>query len=215
MKKLLITILSLLALIGLVIFLISPTKQLDESIEEKSTLVSILAAKDPTAFSASFSENGLSINYEFTEEEWNQYLSYYIKNVISDVEAVNVEFEDERIQLYLNKKGLFTMQYKVGLIPKVEDEKLKLEVKETKLGRLPLPKSLLLGNIEADPSSAIQIDKNKDLVLQFPEAINFDSVDVSYGHLNTAISIQISSFFDLMNLIDVLLPEDFIENLIN
>ncbi|MEB1808183.1 MAG: hypothetical protein LPK26_12960 [Bacillaceae bacterium] len=206
MKKYIIICTSLLVLIALFIFLISPIKEIDKKGAPNVTFDSLLTDVIENEYSVKLSQTSLQLNYRFSEQNIDKLVTTHIHTIVDEVSSAEVVFTPKSMLVYTNKNlGFLPTQYVMELEPVILNDRIALQVINSKMGRIPIPSSFLLSNIEKNPT--LKVDKGYIILFEnVPNALTFEKIEIEDEILTVVINVQITSIVDMMELGAVLLP---------
>lgn len=208
MKKYVLISSLLLCLLGVFAYLISPVKEIKKAGYQGITLQSLLKGVQGKDLVVQLSQSEFQINYRFSEKLLNGFIKNQMHLVDHGIEEMELELKSNFIKVHVNKKlGLLKTQYIIELKPEVSNGVLALQVIDSKMGRLPLPSSLILSRINAGDIPSVEIVGNQIVLFKnLPEAIQFQDLEMAGKTVKLAMNIKITSITDLMEVGSFMIP---------
>ena len=208
MKKYVLISSLLLCLLGVFTYLISPVKELEKTKYKGTTLQSLLKGAQGKDLVVQLSQSEFQINYQFSEKLLNEFIKYQIQLADQGIEAIELELKPNLITLHVHKKlGFLKTQYIIELKPKLSNGVLSLQVIDSKMGRLPLPSSLILSRINLGDIPSVEIVGDQIVLFKtLPKGIQFQDVEISDKNLKVVMNIKITSITDLMEIGAFMIP---------
>lgn len=125
-----------------------------------------------------------------------------------EIDGMEMELKPNFIKVHVNKKlELLKTQYIIGLKPEVSNGVLSLQVIDSKMGRLPMPSSLILSRINLGDIPSVEIvDDQIVLFKDLPKTIQFQALETSDEIVNVVMNIKITSITDLMEIGAFMIP---------
>jgi hypothetical protein len=208
--KSLILLITVVAVIGIVylIFLYpsheyAPNKVSDSSVDLKS----ILTKKLPKNFS--LENRRIQTEVEITEEDIES-LIMASANKEGNIEAIDVVIENDNLDIFISEKGLKYIPMEVSLFFKseVKEDKVKLILEDSKLGKLELSKKKVLDKVKNSNINFFDVRPLAgEIILEDSELksiVTVTDIKLQDSKVSIAIELDFKSIEDFMKVMDMI-----------
>lgn len=203
-RKLLPFIIIVLGLIFVIIFCVSPVKNITKVNNFAKSNDSIIKLESLNEVEFNNENKSLQTSVSLTEDDINNLIYNAIKNKVS-VSAIETDINDD-IKIYVNS-GLLNIiptQYSVEIVPSLKNNSLGFSIKSAQIGRIPVPKKLILTMLEKSNSTNFSVDAENNYVTISTKPIEpFKLVSFTMGDKKIGIktSYSIKSLADIKRLL--------------
>lgn len=195
----------------ILVFCISPVKKISSYTKSDSSSSDSGLIKTLETIEFDKKNGDLNISFVLTEKDLNNILYEAIKNSMS-VDGIETDIDENSIKLYINSHLLKAIptQYMLEFTPSVEDNTLILNLKDVKVGRIPIPKGLVLNGLKENASNYLSIDKSNNSISINKNAVapfKISGFNIQVDKLTLNLNYSIKSITDITNLFSHKMPE--------
>lgn len=195
----------------ILVFCISPVKKISSYTKSNSSSSDSGLIKTLETIEFDKKSGDLNISFVLTEKDLNNILYESIKNSMS-VDGIETDIDQNSIKLYINSHLLkiIPTQYMLEFTPSVEDNTLILNLKDVKVGRIPIPKGLVLNGLKENASNYLSIDKSNNSISINKNAVapfKISGFNIQGDKLTLNLNYSIKSITDITNLFSHKMPE--------
>lgn len=203
-RKLLPFIIIVLGLIFVIIFCVSPVKNITKVNNFAKSNDSIIKLESLNEVEFNNENRSLQTSVSLTEDDINNLIYNAIKNKVS-VSAIETDINDD-IKIYVNSDllNIIPTQYSVEIVPSLKNNSLGFSIKSVQIGRIPVPKKLILTMLEESNSTNFSVDAENNYVTISTKPIEpFKLVSFTMGDKKIGIktSYSINSLDDIKRLL--------------
>lgn len=203
-RKLLPFIIIVLGLIFVIIFCVSPVKNIAKVNNFAKSNDSIIKLESLNEVEFNNENRSLQTSVSLTEDDINNLIYNAIKNKVS-VSAIETDINDD-IKIYVNSDllNIIPTQYAVEIVPSLKNNSLGFSIKSAQIGRIPVPKKLILTMLEKSNSTNFSVDAENNYVTISTKPIEpFKLVSFTMGDKKIGIktSYSINSLDDIKRLL--------------
>ncbi|WP_010240963.1 hypothetical protein [Clostridium arbusti] len=203
--------LTIAVILIILVFCISPVKKISSYTKSDSSSSDSGLIKTLETIEFDKKSGDLNISFVLTEKDLNNILYEAIKNSIA-VDGIETDIDENSIKLYINSHLLkiIPTQYMLEFTPSVEDNTLILNLKDVKVGRIPIPKGLVLNGLKENASNYLSIDKSNNSISINKNAVapfKISGFNIQVDKLTLNLNYSIKSITDITNLFSHKMPE--------
>ncbi|AGK97026.1 hypothetical protein [Clostridium pasteurianum] len=209
----------IIIILGLIV-LISPVRSIawNNSDISSNTKDNFFKSLDTIQFDRQ--DNNLHIGFLLTEKDLNNLLYGAIKDKIK-VNAMETDINADSISIYINSYlfNKISTQYMLEFIPFTSGDKLVLNLKSAKIGRISIPKNLVLNRLKKSNSNYMTINNTNNSINidgKILEPFKISDFKLEGDKLRFNLTYSIKSLQDIKNLFSYEIPDNikaYAENL--
>lgn len=182
------------------------------------SIAEYLKLKSPQSIQISRIDRDLVIQFSFSEQEVNEMMAIAIrqqKNVQKNGSLISnfrIMFTESHAIIFIEQNlwGFLPLPFQLNFVPSVEDNRILLLLQSAQLGKIPLPKQVVLENIRKKADHIATIDPITSIVeipTTLPAPFKFQSVELKNKTVLVKCIASVNSLQDVLQLIKTMLPQ--------
>lgn len=212
MKKKIIIILSIILILILGLFLaIRPVKTLETSPIDEASLTEMVGEKIVASAMEMFTNGTDGLQIKLSEDELNGIIVAAMKEN-KDISGLHCIVNEDEIVFYVDLKlgGILPTQLIIHTNLTMIEKELNIELLKVSIGRLPIPRSIILEQLESKMENGTINKKENSIALpiDLPEASSIENLIIEENHIIFQLKISIDSITDVLSLFEFFEKEE-------